>query len=79
MSRSKRRSGRPLPRREAVAARLILIGGLLASASWFLDFGFLQPALDILAPLGWLTIVAGLVAAWRARREARSARDAPPL
>jgi hypothetical protein len=50
----------------------------MASAPWFLDFGFLLPALDILAPVGWLMIVAGLVAAWRARREARSARDAPP-
>lgn len=60
-----------------MAAQLILIGGLMASASWFFDFGALETFLRVLAPLGWLMLAAGLVAAWLARREARAPASAP--
>ena len=77
-SNTSRRRSRPHPRREEVAAQLILVGGLMAISPWFFDIGWIQPALDILAPFGWLAIAAGLVVAWLARREARSPGDAPP-
>lgn len=70
------RRGRTRARRETLAAQLILVGGLLIGAPWFLDFGALGTFLSVLAPFGWMTLAAGLVAAWLARRADRAPADA---